>query len=78
MKTIKEIKDEVAKENGWEDWDQLSYRETIGDWWIHKVAEKYAEEVIKECADRATAYLGFDDKPTVSKKSILDIINELK
>jgi len=43
MKTLQEIKEEVAKENGFSSWDGASYEEE--SFMTNTVAKKYAEEV---------------------------------
>ncbi len=87
MKTLSQIKDEVAKESGYKTWDLLHYAfagfgaqiELFSD----KVAKRYAEEAIKVCAERAIASVDdnnnfFNQNAIVDKQSILNIIKELK
>ena len=50
MKTLEEIKDEVAQEMGFLDWVEMFYEEgyEIGDSGIDEVARRYAKEVARE------------------------------
>lgn len=85
MKTIKEIKDEIAKVKYDSSFNQaMTFMHKIDfDYFMDAVAKRYAEEAIKECAIRSTAtadyYRGrFTGDAIVNQDSILNIIKELK
>lgn len=80
MKTIQEIKDEVAAEGGYKTWDLLHYAfagygkqiERFSD----KVAKRYAEEALREAAEiRHEFSYGI---VAIDKKSVLNLLKELK
>lgn len=56
MKTLEEIKDEVAQELGFLDWEEMFYEDgyEIGDNGIDEVAKRYAKEVAKEALRNAS------------------------
>lgn len=81
MKTLLEIKDEVAQRDCGYNWDEAiySYNIPIHDYQVDEVAKRYAQEALKEAAEKAAIkrigngrYLG----ASVDKESILNI--ELK
>ena len=81
MKTLSEIKDEVAVNNEYADWAQIDMTENsdiecdaIKATMLDEVAKRYAEEAIKECAK--IAILKQEDKSY--GESILSLIKELK
>lgn len=80
MKTLNEVKDEVARSYGFT-WEEILNIDLIVDQMVTKVAKRYAEEAIKECAERAKAYnqvpRAYSDA-AVDKESIMDVIQELK
>ena len=78
MKTITEIKDEIAKSEGFRDWrNYYLYCSASTDEVISMIAIAFAAEALKEASERANL------EPNgmalqVDKQSILDIIEELK
>ncbi len=88
MKTLSEIKDEVAVNNEYADWCQIDMTENsdleceaIKATMLDEVAKRYAEEALKEAAERAP-WAGDCEVSKVCKSkiesSILNIIKELK
>lgn len=81
MKTLQEIKDEVAQKEGHADWLTLCFREnltSINLLW-EQVAKRHGEMLLREAAERARTRT--NDESTsiiVDKKSILSIIDEMK
>ena len=74
MKTLKEIKDEVAKENGYSDFHEVA---SMGNFfYINAITDKscfiFAKQLLKDASERATAFLDHKDKPIVSTKSIIE------
>lgn len=98
MKALSEIKDEVAEAAGYKNWDFLMY--TFAGFGAHvqpytdEVANRYAEEALKEAAEKATMIISYKgkilstkhigwiandgDHSEIDKSSILNIIKELK
>ena len=88
MKTLQEIKDEYAKENSYDNWEDLTstYKYSIFKYQDHlnEVSHRYALEVAREtqrrCAENAKTKLGkrqvgnlkFVLDEVVDKSSILD------
>ena len=74
MKTLNEIKDEVAKENGYSDFHELA---SMGNYhYINAITDKsffiFAKQLLKDASERATAFLDHNDNPIVATKSILE------
>lgn len=82
MKTLLNVKDEVAQEFGYGDWDESYLWDDVTNSMIDEVAKRYAAEAIQEAADRArtkkTGNSGSYYDASVDKQSILNLINELK
>lgn len=83
MKTLDQIKDDLAHEYGFKTWrDMYLYTLISADKLIDEVAKRYAAEAIQEAADRArtkkTGNSGSYYDASVDKQSILNLINELK
>lgn len=90
MKTLSEIKDEVAVKNEYADWAQIDMTDNsdcecdaIKAMMLDEVAKRYAKEAIKEAAEKAQ--LKYDGRDTdyccgysVDTSSILKLIKELK
>jgi hypothetical protein len=83
MKTLEQIKDEVAKEIHYDSWgDRLAANalgiDGIDDDLINKVAIRYATESLKEAAKRV--HLGYlsDIRKKDAIQPILSLVNELK
>ena len=57
MKRLEEIRNEVAKERGYRDWETLNGSD-LYDSDIDKVAIKYAEECIKASLEKASENAG--------------------
>lgn len=84
MKTLEEIRDEMAQEMGFLDWEEMFYEEgyEIGDNGIDEVAKRYAKEVAKEALKNASENAGTKREQApmlwtpsvriVDKRSILD------
>lgn len=81
MKTLNEIKDKVAEQSGYENWDLLLYAfagfgsqiQPYND----EVAKLYAEEALKAAAEIPSCYTNIDE--TLEEKSkIRNLIKELK
>ncbi len=54
MKTLKEIKDEIAKEHMQENWSNLMHKYGgVGDTIIDEVSKRYAEECVKASLEKA-------------------------
>lgn len=53
MKTIQEIKEKVAKDYHFRDWEALHKLGAASDKVIDEIAKKYAQECIEECSNRA-------------------------
>lgn len=81
MKTLSEIKEEIAKQEGLENWEHLlievSYSNVSLDSVISSVAKRYAEQALDEAADKARDYSLEVDKFGI-KQSILSIKEQLK
>lgn len=85
-KTLSQIKECVAKESGWKDWQEAK-DETIGiaDWSINEIAKRYATEAIKadreRVADNAKTTRSCSvwncEGESVDKESILNLPYEL-
>ena len=79
MKTLQTIKNEVAKEEGYENWNEATglvdgdtdtcIIEEYG--LVDKVAKRYAAQALKEASERVS-FGG------ANRNMILDLINELK
>ena len=85
MKTLQEIKDDVAEKAGYKNWDFFLYTFSGANLAIviklnNEVAKRYAEEAIKVAAENATVEDPefCEGYPMVDKSSILDLVNELK
>lgn len=71
MKTLDEIKDEVAKENGFVNWDNLCFvwagfmKQT--ERFMDIVAKRYAKEALYDAAENATASVVYVDPYDYSK-----------
>ena len=99
MKTLLEIKNEVAQKHEYADWFAIENEEgsqaendSVKASMIDEIAKLYAEEALKEAAERASIrYSSCGDPMTcgcqgtceypnsfIDKKSILSLINELK
>lgn len=76
MKSIQEIKNEVAQSYGMT-WGKVIMDRSLFDATVETVAKKYVEEALKESAEKAQAYLDANDNPIVSRGSILSLIKEL-
>lgn len=82
MKTLQEIKDEVAYYHDYKNWAEVDGDFGRNDYFmIDEVAKRYAEEALKEAAERAP-WAGDCEVSKVCKSkiesSILNIIKELK
>lgn len=89
MKTTAQIKDQIARENGYRDFDDVIMKRDES-YFVHEIAIRYAEQAIREAAEMASVkcenalkYPGSKLKQTaqvysVDKQSILNIINDLK
>ena len=80
MKTINEIKDEVAEKAGYKNWDLLMY--TFTGFGAHvqpyndEVAKLYAKEAIKKVAEEAHLTIGIHRY--INEDDILNLIDKLK
>ncbi|MCW8309633.1 hypothetical protein K7A41_00130 [Sphingobacterium sp. InxBP1] len=84
MKTLQEIKDEVAIEDGYTSWEQVGAM-GVSDWMVDEIAKRFALEVAKEslrnaaenaeaeylCYKAPTVYDDSGHSITVNKESIL-------
>lgn len=79
MKTINEIKDEVAMDHGYKDFYTMQFPyDMVCEEDINEIAKRYAEEALKEAANCVS---GWPSKPKTEseiEESILSLINELK
>lgn len=84
MKTTSEIMNLVAISEGYTDWNNMYQRGFIYPSIVQEVAKRYAEETLKEAAEKAKIKAkynlspGFMDQYGVDKDSILNLIKELK
>lgn len=77
MKTLQEIKDEVAYYHDYKNWAEPEEDFGSEDYkMIDEVAKRYAEDVLKEVISKA--YIMSDSKQRVDLIDILNIIKELK
>jgi len=70
MKTLDEIKDEVAKEHGLIDWDEVIHVYGYVGKWIDEVCKRYARECCKASLGKAS------ENATISCKSQSGVITE--
>lgn len=70
MKTLKEIKDNVAKELEWRNWEILEAYGAITSGVVDEVAKRYAKEVTKDLKMKAM----LQEKST-SNKAITDTLS---
>lgn len=47
MKTLQEIKDEVAREDNYSEWEVIGEL-GVSDWHVEEIAKRYAKEVAKQ------------------------------
>lgn len=74
MKTLEEIKDEVAQEHGWKNWSSCYGEDGITNSIINEVAKRYAKEVAREALKNASSH--FDEKTSLGQISINVITSE--
>lgn len=86
MKTLQEIKDEVALEYGgydsYKDFLKHAFPSELSEA-TDKIAKAYAEQWLIEAAERATIrtdwnHAHFEGTPYIDKQSILQIIDQIK
>lgn len=83
MKTLSEIKDEIAKSHGYKSFYEMQFPyDMVCEEDINLIAKHYAEEALKEAAKRAkinkTGNSGSYLDASVNRQSILNLIEELK
>lgn len=83
MKTLQEIKEEVAKEAHFEQWSHLTWDyNTNGkaiEVFMDKVAKRYAEQAIDKCVEVAGKNFQVDNGDNwLDRESILSIKEHLK
>ena len=74
MKTLEEIKDEVAQEYGWKNWSSCYGEDGITNSIINEVSKHYAKEVAREALMNASSH--FDEKTSLGQISINVITSE--
>lgn len=74
MKTLEEIKDEVAQGRNFKDWDECYSGNWSTDFMIDKIARLYAKEVAREALKNASSH--FDEKTSLGQISINVITSE--
>ncbi len=71
MKTLQEIQNEVIKENDCEEWD---YIHRLQSTYVDEVAKRYAQEALKEAAEKARTKTNNERTSiVVDKESITNI-----
>lgn len=69
MKTLQEIKDEVAIEDGYTSWEQVGAM-GVSDWIVDEIAKRFALEVAKESIRNTAENAIIDDWAEINKESI--------
>lgn len=73
MKTLEEIKDEVAQEYGWKNWSSCYGEDGITNSIINEVAKRYAKEVAMQALKNASE--NADTIETIPHSAIYDKID---